>query len=141
MSPIIAALILFLVSVAMLIVVLAMMKLRFEGSESIVEAVSRDVQRVMKSELRIVVCTPVSNGTIVIGLMNVGIDSERVLGIYMDGEPANVTKIDCEGSLRKLPFDINPGELCTLHVVFREEGTHTISISTYFENLVIEVQT
>ena len=143
-SPIISALVLFLIVLAATAIAISIVSVRTAYVESLLDALRRSVEASFEEDLQIVYTATSNNGTVVLGIMNTGSRDVKILAIYINGsliEPANIYA-QCRGEMRRMPINIRIGELCLVSVATKMEGKcYEVTIVTKGGSYVSRVYT
>ena len=143
-SPIISALMLFLIVLAATAIAISIVSVRSAHVRSLLDALSRGIEASFEEDLQIVYTATSSYGAVILGVMNTGSEDVKVLAIYVNGsliESANIYA-QCCGEVRRMPIDIRIGELCLITVATKMRGEcYEVTIVTEGGSYVFRVYT
>jgi len=133
-SPIVSAIILFIIALSIAAIVLSFMWSRYSSAASIVGRIAMGVRESLERRLS-VVSTAVGVGEVgLITVTNSGRLPIEVLGIYVNSSPVEPSLIRAActlgGIYRGTPIRIAPGDVCLIVVPLRAPGLHVVSIIT-----------
>ena len=141
-SPIISALVLFLIVLAATAIAISIVSVRIAYVESLLDALNRGVEASFEEDLQIVYMATTSYGSVILGIMNTGSRDAKILAIYVNGsliESANIYA-QCRDEVRRMPIDIRIGELCLITVATKMRGRcYEVTIATEGGSYVFRV--
>ena len=141
-SPIISALVLFLIVLAATAIAISIVSVRIAYVESLLDALNRGVEASFEEDLQIVYMATTSHGSVILGIMNTGSRDAKILAIYVNGsliESANIYA-QCRDEVRRMPIDIRIGELCLITVATKMRGRcYEVTIATEGGSYVFRV--
>jgi len=133
-SPVVSAIILFLIALSIAAIVLSFMWSRYSGAASIVGRISQSVRESLQRRLA-VVSTAVGVGEVgLITVSNPGRLPIEIIGIYLNSTPVNPSFVRTVcllgGVIVGLPIRIVPGDMCTIEIPLLIPGLHVIKFIT-----------